>query len=83
MQNSSVVKGETIEDTIMMIEQYSDAIVIRHPQVGTAEELELNVRVDGSKNKRAMIFPERIFNNFFVGVFLIFITRRNNNSIDF
>ena len=39
MQNSSVVKGETIEDTIMMIEQYSDAIVIRHPQVGTAEKV--------------------------------------------
>src|SRR3989339_1482958 len=38
MQNSSVVKGETIEDTIMMIEQYSDAVVIRHPQVGTAEK---------------------------------------------
>ena len=37
-QNSSVVKGETIEDTIKMIEQYSDAIVIRHPQVGTAEK---------------------------------------------
>lgn len=36
MQNSSVVKGETIEDTIKMIEQYSDAIVIRHPLVGTA-----------------------------------------------
>src|SRR3989344_3589131 len=39
MQNSSVVKGETIEDTIMMIEQYCDAIVIRHPQVGTAEKV--------------------------------------------
>ncbi|KKP62712.1 MAG: Aspartate carbamoyltransferase [Candidatus Roizmanbacteria bacterium GW2011_GWC2_34_23] len=39
MQNSSVVKGETIEDTIMMIEQYSDAVVIRHPQVGTAEKV--------------------------------------------
>jgi aspartate carbamoyltransferase len=38
MQNSSVVKGETIEDTIMMIEQYSDAIVIRHPLVGTAQK---------------------------------------------
>lgn len=38
MQNSSVVKGETIEDTIKMIEQYSDAIVIRHPLVGTAEK---------------------------------------------
>ena len=39
MQNSSVIKGETIEDTIKMIEQYSDAIVIRHPQVGTAEKV--------------------------------------------
>ncbi|MEK7597251.1 MAG: aspartate carbamoyltransferase [Patescibacteria group bacterium] len=39
MQNSSVVKGETIEDTIMMIEQYSDAVVIRHPLVGTAEKV--------------------------------------------
>ncbi len=39
LQNSSVVKGETIEDTTMMIEQYCDAIVIRHPQVGTAEKV--------------------------------------------
>lgn len=39
LQTSSVVKGETIEDTIKMIEQYSDAIVIRHPQVGTAEKV--------------------------------------------
>lgn len=37
--NSSVVKGETIEDTIKIMEQYSDAIVIRHPQVGTAEKV--------------------------------------------
>lgn len=39
LQNSSVVKGETIKDTIKMFEQYSDAIVIRHPQVGTAEKV--------------------------------------------
>ncbi len=39
LQTSSVVKGETIEDTTKMIEQYSDAIVIRHPQVGTAEKV--------------------------------------------
>jgi aspartate carbamoyltransferase len=39
MQNSSVIKGETIEDTIKMIEQYSDAIVIRHPLVGTAKKV--------------------------------------------
>jgi aspartate carbamoyltransferase len=36
---SSVVKGETIEDTIKMFEQYSDAIVIRHPQVGIAKKI--------------------------------------------
>lgn len=38
MQTSSAVKGETIEDTICMIQQYSDAIVIRHPIIGTAEK---------------------------------------------
>lgn len=39
LQTSSVVKGETIEDTIKIIGQYSDAVVIRHPQVGTAEKV--------------------------------------------
>ncbi|MEK7177646.1 MAG: aspartate carbamoyltransferase [Patescibacteria group bacterium] len=39
MQTSSVVKGETIEDTTMMMEQYVDAIVMRHPQVGTLEKV--------------------------------------------
>ncbi len=38
MQTSSVIKGETIEDTIKIIEQYSDAIVIRHPLIGTAKK---------------------------------------------
>ena len=33
---SSVVKGETFEDTIKVFEAYSDAIVIRHPVVGSA-----------------------------------------------
>lgn len=37
LQTSSVVKGETIEDMIKIMEQYSDAIVIRHPLIGTAE----------------------------------------------
>ena len=35
-QFSSVSKGETLEDTIRVFEAYSDAIVIRHPQTGTA-----------------------------------------------
>ncbi|MDO8639657.1 MAG: aspartate carbamoyltransferase [bacterium] len=36
--NSSVAKGETIEDTIKVFEAYSDAIVIRHPVAGTAKK---------------------------------------------
>ena len=35
-QFSSVAKGETFEDTIRVFEAYSDAIVIRHPLVGSA-----------------------------------------------
>jgi len=35
-QFSSVVKGETFEDTIRTFEAYSDAIIIRHPVVGSA-----------------------------------------------
>jgi len=34
---SSVSKGETLEDTIRVFEAYSDAIIIRHPVVGTAK----------------------------------------------
>ncbi len=33
---SSVAKGETLADTIRMVESYSDAIVLRHPQEGAA-----------------------------------------------
>ncbi len=36
-QTSSTVKGETLEDTIKMFANYSDLIVIRHPQVGSAQ----------------------------------------------
>ncbi|MEK7534574.1 MAG: aspartate carbamoyltransferase [Patescibacteria group bacterium] len=35
-QFSSVVKGETFEDTIRVFEAYSDAIILRHPERGTA-----------------------------------------------
>ncbi len=34
---SSAVKGETLEDSIMTISAYADAIVLRHPEVGSAE----------------------------------------------
>ncbi len=34
---SSAVKGETLADTVRTIENYADAIVLRHPQVGAAQ----------------------------------------------
>jgi aspartate carbamoyltransferase catalytic subunit len=37
MDSSSAVKGETIEDTIRIVESYADTIVIRHPRSGAAE----------------------------------------------
>lgn len=37
MGNSSAAKGETFEDTIKTFESYSDVIVIRHPEVGSAQ----------------------------------------------
>jgi len=35
-KGSSVAKGETLADTIRMVDGYSDAIVLRHPQEGAA-----------------------------------------------
>lgn len=35
-QSSSIVKGETLADTVRMVEGYSDAIVLRHPHEGAA-----------------------------------------------
>lgn len=35
---SSVVKGETLPDTIRTLACYGDAIVIRHPEIGSAQE---------------------------------------------
>lgn len=35
-EGSSVKKGETLADTIRMVESYADAIVVRHPQEGSA-----------------------------------------------
>ncbi|MDR2449229.1 MAG: aspartate carbamoyltransferase [Prevotellaceae bacterium] len=34
--NTSVSKGETLKDTIMMISNYADLIVMRHPREGSA-----------------------------------------------
>ena len=37
VQFSSVSKGETLPDTIRTLEQYSDVIVLRHPDIGSAQ----------------------------------------------
>ena len=37
VQFSSVSKGETLADTIRTLEQYSDVIVLRHPDIGSAK----------------------------------------------
>ena len=37
VQFSSVSKGETLHDTMRVLEQYADVIVLRHPHLGSAE----------------------------------------------
>ena len=37
-QFSSLYKGETVEDTITMMNQYTDIIAMRHPEVGSADK---------------------------------------------
>ena len=37
VQFSSVSKGESLPDTIRTLEQYSDVIVLRHPDIGSAQ----------------------------------------------
>ncbi len=38
-QTSSVTKGESLADTGRMMSNYADVIVMRHPKIGSAEEL--------------------------------------------
>lgn len=37
--SSSASKGETLADTAKIMSAYADCVVIRHPQIGSAEEL--------------------------------------------
>src|SRR4030043_1253057 len=37
-ESSSAAKGETVADTARTVAQYADAIVIRHPRIGSAQE---------------------------------------------
>ncbi len=36
-ESTSVAKGETLADTVRTVDQYADLIVIRHPQIGSAQ----------------------------------------------
>jgi len=36
IKNSSISKGETLEDTIKCLQSYCDIIVLRHPETGAA-----------------------------------------------
>jgi len=38
LQTSSVTKGETLVDTIKILEAYTDIVVIRHPKIGSAKQ---------------------------------------------
>lgn len=38
VQFSSVSKGETLEDTVRTLAQYADCIVLRHPELGSAQK---------------------------------------------
>ncbi|MDD5220064.1 MAG: aspartate carbamoyltransferase [Candidatus Bipolaricaulis sp.] len=44
-KSSSAAKGESLADTIRTVEGYADAIVLRHPQIGAAEEAAKAARV--------------------------------------
>lgn len=45
LSTSSSVKGETIEDTVRVFEQYADVIVVRHPTKGTLKKVADAVRI--------------------------------------
>lgn len=38
IQFSSLYKGESIQDTVMMAQQYADIIAMRHPEAGSADK---------------------------------------------
>ena len=45
IKNSSVVKGETLFDTIQMVDGYTDIIAMRHPRQGAAQYAQDSARV--------------------------------------
>ena len=39
IESSSMVKGETLEDTARVVENFADVIAVRHPQAGSAKQM--------------------------------------------
>ena len=58
---SSVAKGETLEDTVQILNGYADVIVIRHYEVGAAKRAAAISRLPSSMpaTARASIPPRR------------------------
>lgn len=44
-QTSSAVKGESLEDMARVMENYSDVIIMRHPEVGSVERVAKSVNI--------------------------------------
>lgn len=44
-QTSSAVKGESLEDMARVMENYSDVIIMRHPEVGSVERVARSVNI--------------------------------------
>lgn len=45
VQYSSVSKGETLADTVRTVQEFSDLIVLRHPEEGAAHDASLHLRI--------------------------------------
>ena len=66
--NSSVKKGETLKDTVRVLQNYADAIVIRHSDVNSATDAEsvANVKILNSvsvkveHHKKELLFFNKI-----------------------
>ncbi len=45
MEGSSLMKGETLRDTAMVVENFADIIAVRHPSVGSVAEMAEAARI--------------------------------------
>ena len=55
--SSSVSKGESIKDTVKMVSNYADVVVMRTPWEGSAKAASLYSNVDVYKRQEGNCFP--------------------------